>query len=324
MTETTIVPSPRNGGTTWATPGVSKSFSLPADCPAVFVGSFEDGSPEWHAQRATGIGGSDVGAIIGVSKWESPLSLWGKKSGRIEDDFEENEAMEWGKLLEEVIIEKFKRKHPELEVYYQPGSFKHRDRDWQLANPDAIAYNPASDTWHIVEIKTAAYEDEWDEKTGRIPLSYRAQVLWYMDTFGFGSAFVATLFSGRKYREFYIEGSAFEQDLNRDAVEAWRGYLTEDKQPDYDGSEATYETVRKLHPQIDLDLPPVELGDLGIHYFNAVSNFEAAESHLREMKSRVMDAIGLARTGLINGEPMVSRQAKGQGTPYLVNAKKGK
>lgn len=300
---------------------VADILRLPSDSPAEFVGFFEDSSPEWHEQRARGIGGSDVGAIIGVNKWESALSLWGKKSGRIESEFEESEAMEWGKRLEEVIIAKFEQAHPELTVYKKVGSWKHRDRDWQLANPDALVYNKEAGTWHVLEIKTAAYEDEWDEATNKIPASYRAQVLWYLDTFGFGSAYVATLFSGRKYREFRIEANQFEMDLNRDAVIRWRGYLEEDKQPDYDGSDATYETIRKMHPQIDPELPHVELGELGIHYFNAVSNFEDAEKHLKEMKSRVMDALGKAKSGLINGEVMVTRQAKGQGLPYLVNKK---
>jgi putative phage-type endonuclease len=295
--------------------------NLPVDCTANLIGVFEDSSPEWHEARAAGIGGSDVAAILGLSKWESPLSLWGKKSGRIESQIEETEAMEWGKLLEDVILEKFHVKHPELEIFAKPGTFSHRDRDWQRANPDALAYNPVSKEWFVIEIKTAAYEDEWSDKENLIPLNYRAQVLWYLQVFGFRRAFVATLFSGRKYREFTVEANDFEMELNLDSVIRWRAYLTEDKQPDYDGAEVTYETIRKLHPQIDPELPAIELGDLGIHYFNALSDFEKAEEQMREMKSRVMDAMGTAKTATIGGQIRVTRQAKGNGLPYLVNKK---
>ncbi len=37
---------------------------------AMFIGSFGSGSPEWHAARA-GIGGSDVGVIMGKSQYKS-------------------------------------------------------------------------------------------------------------------------------------------------------------------------------------------------------------------------------------------------------------
>lgn len=298
------------------------SLNLPENCPATLLGVFEDGSAEWHEARFAGIGGSDVGAILGLSKWESPFSLWGKKSGRIESEMEESEAMEWGKRLEDVVLQKFHEKHPELELYAKPGTYFHREREWQRANPDALAFNPITKEWAIVEIKTAAYEDEWDEKLNIIPATYRAQVLWYLDVFGFERAFVATLFQGRKYREFVVDANHFEMELNLDAVQRWRVYLEKDSAPDYDGAEATYETVRKLHPLIDLELPGVELGELGIHFFNASSEFEKAEEHLREMKARVMDAMGKAKNGLIDGEVKVTRQAKGQGLPYLV-IKKG-
>ena len=96
---------------------------LPKASMARFLGKFEADSPEWHAVRNSGVGGSDVGAICGLNKWESALSLWAKKSGLIEAKLELSEPMEWGHLLEPVIIAKFERQHPELEVLYNPGTF---------------------------------------------------------------------------------------------------------------------------------------------------------------------------------------------------------
>lgn len=45
---------------------------------AKFIGSFKSGSPEWHAARA-GIGGSDIGVIMGKSQFKA-LTLFGLKS----------------------------------------------------------------------------------------------------------------------------------------------------------------------------------------------------------------------------------------------------
>ena len=37
----------------------------------------------WHAARATGIGGSDIAAIMGESSWKSPYDIWMAKTGQI-------------------------------------------------------------------------------------------------------------------------------------------------------------------------------------------------------------------------------------------------
>ncbi len=36
----------------------------------------------FHADRLTGIGGSDLAAILGLSKWRSPYQVWLEKTGR--------------------------------------------------------------------------------------------------------------------------------------------------------------------------------------------------------------------------------------------------
>jgi putative phage-type endonuclease len=299
----------------------NNTLDLPYWSMARLLGVFESNTPEWHELRAKGVGGSEVGTICGLNKWDSPLSLWAKKTGRITDAFNESEAMRWGTLLESVILREFALEHPELDVYPSPGTFCHKDRDWQIANPDAIAYNRETHEWSVVEIKTSRYEDDWSETDNAIPASYRAQVLWYLETFGFGHAYVVALFAGSKMRTFHVDANDFEQEVNRLTVEKWRDYYLTNTQPDYDGAEATYETIRALHPEIDPTLDDVELGDLGVHYCNALAEYTDADQNLREMKSRVLDAMGKAKRGLVNGDWTVTRQAKGSGLPYLVNKK---
>ena len=302
-------------------PEDTPSRFMPVDSPARFVGSFESGSPEWHEARAEGIGGSEVGVICGLNKWESPLSLWAKKLGVIEDERGESEAMEWGNRLEPVILEKFSDEHPELTVWAQPGTFHHESRTWQIANPDALAYDAANDEWYVVEIKTARYEDEWDESTGDIPPSYRAQVVWYLQTFGFKHAYVCALFSGSKYREFEVKYDEFEASANLERVQLWKKYLETGTQPDYDGAEATYNAIRQIHPDIDPELPDVELDELGPQYLEALRSFDEAQADLNRARSAILDKMGKAKRGLIAGQWAVTRQARGTGLPYLVNKK---
>lgn len=287
---------------------------------AHLVGNFENGSQEWHDLRATGIGGSEVGTICGFNKWESPFTLWAKKTGRIDAQVEPNEAMEWGNRLEPVVLDKFEDTHSEFTVHRNVGTWAHPERPWQLANPDAL-FSYTEDTpagplefFGIVEVKTAQYEDAWSDG---VPAHYMTQVQWYLQTFGYHRAFVVALFHGNRYREFEVLASEFAQENALAEVERFRDHLLHDVQPDYDGALSTYTTVRAIHPDITDD--EIELGDLGMYYQLAEVKYKQAEEEMNEMKSRVLDAMGSAKRGLIEGRWVLTRQARGTGTPYIVS-----
>ena len=61
---------------------------------------------EWARNRYTGIGGSEAGAAMGVSKWTSPFTLYCRKKGLVEDSVD-NQFTYWGKVLEAPIVEWF-------------------------------------------------------------------------------------------------------------------------------------------------------------------------------------------------------------------------
>lgn len=283
--------------------------------------SFEQDSPEWHELRASGIGGSEVAAICGISPWTSAFTLWAEKTKRIEREQLTSEAAEWGTRLEDVIRDKFAESHPELKVYNDKSSWANVDRPWQLSNVDGF-YEDALGNRGILEIKTAAYEDDWKDGEGGwiVPQYYMTQVQWYLQTFGFTEAWVAVLFAGRKYVEIEVKANPFQQEMNLIEAERFRKYWLEDKQPDWDGSSSTLETVRKMNPDIDPDNEH-ELGELGLQYLEEMEAFAVATERLNELKSRVLHAMGKAKRGTIEGAWRLTRQARNGGTPYLVNKK---
>lgn len=282
---------------------------------AVFHANLENGSDEWLALRGRGIGGSDVASICGFSKWTSAYTLWAQKTGLVESNVEYSEPMEWGNRLEPVILDKFEHEHPELKVLRDVGTWSHPDREWQIANPDAV-FEREDGTLGIIEVKTAAYEDDWRDG---VPQYYETQVQWYLQTFDFDFAYVVVLFHGNKYQEFELPANKFKQEAALEKVEQFVQHWKDGVEPDFDGSKSTYETVRRVHPEINDDAE--ELGDLGVHYFNALDDYNKAEAEMLKLKSAVLAAMGHAKDGLVYGEKMVSRQARGNGTPYLVNRK---
>lgn len=280
---------------------------------AVFIDTLKNGSPEWLELRRSGIGGSEVGTILGLNRWESPYTLWAKKTGRIDESVGASEAMEWGNRLEPVILDKFEESHPDLTLHREVGTWSHPEREWQRANPDGI-FETADGEFGIVEVKTSQFEDDW---TAGVPRYYETQVQWYLQTFGFASAYVVALFHGNRYREYEVTAEGFTQEVNLEAVEQFRKFLVEDIAPDFDGSTSTYETVRAQHPEIDSE-GSVELEELGVDYFDLVDVLSEAERAVTEAKSRILSKMGTAKRGLIDGEWVLTRQARGQGAPYLV------
>ena len=279
---------------------------------AKLLGDFPNGSPEWHELRNEPgvVGGSDIGAIAGLSQWESAYTKWAKKTKQIPDSIEPNMSMRLGTKLEAPILEIFAEEHPELEIY-TTGTWANKDAEWARANPDGL-YKTADGSWGIIEVKFS--RDYWSG----VPQSYRAQVLWYMRIFGIRQAKLVAL-AGSTYQEFDIEWDEFEADSLFASAIRFRNHVMETKAPNWDGSKSTLDTVRQLNPSIDDG--EIDLDDLGMHYFNTLDEFQQIDSKLTELKSRVISAMEGKKRGLIYGEHRLSLRSRGAGLPYLHHEK---
>jgi putative phage-type endonuclease len=259
------------------------------------------------------MGGSDIAACAGLSTWTSPITLWAKKTGQIPDEVTPNMSMKLGTILEEPILQLFADEHPELEIY-TTGTWCHTANPWARSNPDGL-YKTADGEWGIVEVKFS--RDYWTQ----VPQAYRAQVLWYMKIFGIKQAKLVAL-AGSSYQEYDIEWDEFEADTLWQSALRFRQACLDLKMPDWDGSNSTLETVRALNPNIEDG--EVDLDELGVHYFNAVTDAEAANSKLTELKSRVVKAMTGKKRGLVYGDHLISLRSRAGGLPYLHHEKRDK
>lgn len=152
----------------------------------------------WLEERRRGIGGSDVAAILGMSKYKTPLQVYLEKIGEA-DETPDNEAMLWGRVLEPVIRQQYAERTgravrvPEKIIY-------HRDHEFMLANLDGF-----TDDGRVVEIKTARFGDDWGEPgTDQVPVPYLLQVQHYMAVTGLAVADVAVLIGGSDFRLYEV------------------------------------------------------------------------------------------------------------------------
>jgi len=283
---------------------------------AKLLGHFEPGSPEWHAERSNGVGGSEVGTILGLNPYESAYALWAKKTGKIQSEVKENWAIRFGKAFEEPILKLWMEEHPEWDVY-TTGTYADGDCSIRHANPDALAIHKETKELMILEVKTA--RSTWES----VPQAYMAQVMHYMGVLKIQRGMIVAV-AGMTWNEYEVSWNQEAIDLQNEMIDAFWHSITEDIKPAWDGSEATYNAVRAENPEIEAR--EVELGQLGISLLQAQEKADRAYSELLKTKSQVMDLMGTAKYGLVetlNGpERVVTRQMRA-GTPSLVINKKG-
>lgn len=277
--------------------------------------TFVPGSAEWADQRRLSVGGSEIAPLLGLGKWESRFSLWHRKQGLLEPQGD-NPEMEWGRLLEPVIIAKYAAAHPEITVT-RGQTYTRSDRPWQIASPDAEQEWPDGLS-RPIEVKTARDDLGWGEPgTDEIPVYYRAQVIWYLDVLGQDWCDVAVLIAGSDYREYRVQYDAAEAALMRAEAEAFIETLNTGERPRIDEHSATYQAVKELHPDIepiDVELP----ADLAKSYCTARQAAKAAKAEEQRQTSLVADVLGNGRRATFLGDTIATRQARGNGTPYLV------
>lgn len=170
----------------------------------------------WLAQRRTGIGGSDVAAILGLSPWRTPYQVWEDKTGRSEEQ-PETPALYWGRLLEDPIRQAYADRTG-LTVTKPDRMFTSEEYPFMLANLDGIASDG-----RIVEFKTTSRSDGWGEEgSDEIPDHYQTQVQHYMSVMGAERADVGVLIAGRDFRIYTVEADAeLQQMLIEEEAKFW-------------------------------------------------------------------------------------------------------
>ena len=163
--------------------------------------SFEN-EDDWLELRRAGIGGSDIGAIIGLNPYSSPLKVYKQKVEGIREDLSDNVFVKKGKELEDLILTNY------VKPYFKDKGYEVDKPDFMIinsdipffrANVDGLAYRfgiPYQDNI-IVEIKWVSEyaEVNWNKPVyNGVPASYYAQVQLYMAVTGIKKAIICALF----------------------------------------------------------------------------------------------------------------------------------
>ena len=246
---------------------------------------------EWLKWRKRGIGGSDVSCLLGINKWKSEIELWLDKTNQTNELPAENEAMQWGNIIEPIIRNHFAEVtgKPVVEV---KAMLQHPEYPYMLADVDGLTVddtgNPA-----ILEIKTASEykRSEWEDD---IPAYYQTQVQHYLCVTGVAKAYVAVLIGGNSFKVYEVDADMEIQSMLIAVEQEFWNKVKNMIRPEMDGSDAAKNLLDNIYhggiaEQIVLPTEAVEYVD---QYIEACAEEDNAKAKKQEASNRIKEIMG--------------------------------
>jgi putative phage-type endonuclease len=210
----------------------------------------------WLEDRRKAIGGTEVAAILGLSKWSSPMQVWLNKRGMVE--VPDNYQMAWGRRLERPILEGYADHVGHPITFAKPYEF--------LKSPVVKVLGASLDArWadgdqRPVDAKNIRWKNQQDfgeAGSDIIPIYYACQLAVQMHVTDTPTADLAVLFSGQQLEVFTLYRDMDAENMILEKVEAWwERHIVQGIPPEVDGSKATTEYLtRRFKKNSDLVIP---------------------------------------------------------------------
>ncbi len=192
----------------------------------------------FHAQRLTGLGGSDIGAILGLNPWRTPYQVYMEKIGEAAP-FEGNLQTRFGTYAEEFVAQEYCHqtgqrvqrfnamlRHPTAPL------IGHVDRLVVPEGAKRASYRQEIRTDLGLEAKTASAfatgrSSEWGESgTDQVPPAYLVQTAVYMALTGCQHWDIAVLFGNQEFRIYHLHRDMeLEAMIHDEASRFWTDHV---------------------------------------------------------------------------------------------------
>lgn len=270
------------------------------NCVVVSTIRQEDDEEAWKAARNKGIGGSDIGAICGVSPFSSARQIYFSKTGQYEEALKpgaaSQERMKWGHLLEPIVAAEFASRTGKrlLEV---DATFAHKDFTYMRANVDRLIVDENNVPYGILECKTTSEYNNEEWENGDILLSYIYQLNWYLHILDLKYGAFACLVGGNKFYhyEVYRNDDLIKNTLLPAAHEFWHNNVLALKEPELQSSDADTDFVNEKYAAVEknseITLPEDIDNELARTVFECKAQIKELESTMKEAQNRLKERL---------------------------------
>lgn len=192
------------------------------------------------------IGGSMMGAILGLNPYHSKMRAWMELSGQLPVKVTDSEMMWCGRMLEDSICDMFEDRE-ERTADKNHWILQHPQHDFLIATPDFFINPKGEDGWGILEIKNTSVNmaSNWSE--GEIGDAAHAQMAHYLNVTGLSYGYIAVLVGGNKLITRRVEYSTMEAAIITDAALEFMNSIVEDQPPGWGANDL--DLLSELHPE---------------------------------------------------------------------------
>lgn len=282
---------------------------------------------EWLQLRRAGLGGSDASAVARLNRYASPSSVYMAKI--VGEDQIDNEAMEWGRRLEDVVADKFSEVTG-LELFDPRLMFRSRAWPFLQATPDRLTADGG-----LLEMKTTSrwLADAWqvgdDGLVATVPDYALLQAIHYGLVLGVRRLWFAVLIDGRDFRIGFVDLDQYQPAA--DALLAieqafWTDHVQAQVPPPADASEATTRALAALYAAADIDTETALDYVDGIPAGRALDQLTALQQTVKltkveigGLKNHLRAELGTHEVGLVDGIAAVTWR-EGDQTDFDVKA----
>ena len=273
------------------------------------------GSPEWIAERRTGLFGTDLPKILGVSRFGGSMDVFMDKMA-LTAPLVETPAMKWGRLLEEPVAREYAITSGR-KVRRAAGMLRHPAYKFLGANIDRWSDKPGTPR-RVLEVKTSgefSAKEFGQPGTDQVPPDYLVQTMHYLSVTGKDTADLAVLIGGQKDHTYTIER---DDDLIREMIEVATKFWSDTQQgipPDIDGSEGSALFLAHKFADTGVELPMTDdLAMLATAYAALKSDVKAREAEIALTGNQIRALMGDARWAEGSGVRVVYSERKGATT----------
>ena len=261
---------------------------------------------DFTQDRSKYIGGSDIGAILGLSPFKSPLAVWMEKTGK-EVKTVDSLPLRFGSFVEEFVANEY-AKATGFALRHDESIYIHPDYSYMSAHIDRFVHTDGLDqaATKILECKTANpfSRAQWGEPgSDQIPLHYLTQVTWYLAITGIERADIAVLIGNTDFRIYTIlRDPELENLVLEKAHHFWHEHVLKDIPPPAQTPEDCQLLFQRSDPSKTLEANAETLALLErlqtLHYQG-----NACDEEITALKTQIMaqmqDAEVLAHQGQV-------------------------
>jgi putative phage-type endonuclease len=263
---------------------------------------------DFSVDRSKYIGGSDVGALLGLSKFKSPLEVWMEKTGK-ETKRHDSLPLRFGSFAEEFVASEYSRA-TSFELIHDESIYVHPEYAFMSAHVDRfVLENGDPSPARILECKTANpfSSGEWGEiGSDEVPLSYLCQCIWYMAITNIDKIDLAVLFGNSDFRIYEITRDLeLESALLQKASLFWHEYVLKDIAPPAQSEADCHTLFCKGDPAktVEAKIQTLEL----IQRLGLInSEIDAREEEVSVIKQNIMTQMGEAETLTYQGKVLAT------------------